>query len=697
MPSDDRATAFDGGVARFDAGVVAFDDPAAAVVAFDDPAAAVAAFDDPAAAVAAAANRFGSAVLESAATAACRLTASRSTRTPSGSRLAMSVSPWAVNPFTRDDPHSSGRAEDSTRLSVKHVLWIQKSNPVAGVGENASFDFAGCPVEVVIEFQPEVGRNAITAAFGQCAGLCRRRYARWRLLYGAPSVHTNVPRSRSVYPRMNRLISFLLVATTVCAIPGHAATNLRQWNYLNYPDASPVSPGGKPSGLAITLSATADFCAVSSPGCAPALTSVNFELVPIDEPFTGDPTMSAPAACGKDTAATAVRLRPQTAYKWRAWESITSELLVPPAWGISHQGGCVSNTSSTSPVAFSTDAAFVTPEALSVESIEPAVGAPSGGTRVTIRGTGFAAGDVVFFDDAVAPIESVTPDSISVVTPAHTAGAVDLWIAPPDSQAPLKLSQAFSYTTAFPSRRRPARAPAIAGPSTRILWVGAHPDDESLVAPFLGPLCRSGPPHCAMLVLTRGENGVCLLPGGCGAGLGTIRAAEMSDAAAIFHSSLEQWSLPDSYNDVIMTWSATSGGRDALVSAIRRAIVASTPDLVLTFDPAHGSSCHPAHRASGQLVLEAITGLDVPLDLVETAVGQSGSSFSFSSAVPNSADLSLDVTASWSDLLADVAAHQSQFSDAEKQRLAATPPSMRRVYLLPAFARSMVNYALQYP
>jgi len=44
---------------------------------------------------------------------------------------------------------------------------------------------------------------------------------------------------------------------------------------------------------------------------------------------------------------------------------------------------------------------------------------------------------------------------------------------------------------------------ALAG--KRVLWVGAHPDDESTVAPLLGEACRERGARCSFLVATRGR------------------------------------------------------------------------------------------------------------------------------------------------------------------------------------------------
>ena len=57
----------------------------------------------------------------------------------------------------------------------------------------------------------------------------------------------------------------------------------------------------------------------------------------------------------------------------------------------------------------------------------------------------------------------------------------------------------------------------------RILWIGAHPDDESTIAPILGEACVDQHAICSFLVLTRGESGNCARPDGCLPDLVTVR------------------------------------------------------------------------------------------------------------------------------------------------------------------------------
>jgi LmbE family N-acetylglucosaminyl deacetylase len=224
-----------------------------------------------------------------------------------------------------------------------------------------------------------------------------------------------------------------------------------------------------------------------------------------------------------------------------------------------------------------------------------------------------------------------------------------------------------------------ARTRAIHQPPVRrVLWVGAHPDDEAFVAPILGPDCVEDGADCTLLVFTRGERGSCSLPEGC-QDLGSIRTAEMSKAAAILHAALTLWSFSDVGGDVDAVWSAEAGSRDVLVNRIASVIATVAPTVIYTFDPRHGSTCHPAHREVGALVLEAAARTSTHVELVETAVDFLPDSFVFRAMTPDAA--AFDATSSWDYLVRDVGAHPSQFTLAQVESLRHVPAEQRRVWL----------------
>jgi LmbE family N-acetylglucosaminyl deacetylase len=213
----------------------------------------------------------------------------------------------------------------------------------------------------------------------------------------------------------------------------------------------------------------------------------------------------------------------------------------------------------------------------------------------------------------------------------------------------------------------------------RILWIGAHPDDESLLAPILGPACREQGQVCSFLVFTHGERGDCSLPGGCG-DLGSLRSMEMQSAADFFHAHLTLWNRSDVMTDVIATWSAETGSRGALIARIRSVIAAEEPTIIYTFDPNHGSTCHPAHRAVGELVIEAVDQSKIPVMFIETVVGDGDS---FSSATAGA----IVVRGDWNYLIDDLQIHASQFSPDVVDLLRRTPTDQQVVWLATAPAQ----------
>lgn len=201
------------------------------------------------------------------------------------------------------------------------------------------------------------------------------------------------------------------------------------------------------------------------------------------------------------------------------------------------------------------------------------------------------------------------------------------------------------------------RSRAVAGridSFRNIVLVTAHPDDEILVAPLLENRCVRGGATCTIVVLTRGEAG----------GDPEIRTAEMARSAALLNLRLLQWSYPDVLADVATAW----GDRVALLTLLGD--VTRGADAVFTFDPAHGSTGHPAHRELGQLVLES----GAPnVFLIETRVD----GLALSNADPRSWSHSGD----WNAFVRVAETHASQFTAAQVDVLRANPA---RVWFRPA-------------
>jgi len=109
----------------------------------------------------------------------------------------------------------------------------------------------------------------------------------------------------------------------------------------------------------------------------------------------------------------------------------TSIVVTTPA----HAPGAVTVTVTTAggSATFSGAFTYTTPAPV-VTSVTPGKGPTSGGTNVTITGSNFQLGAAVLFGNLNGTVTAVTPTSITVTTPAHSGGPVDVIVRNPDGQ-----------------------------------------------------------------------------------------------------------------------------------------------------------------------------------------------------------------------------------------------------------------------
>ena len=205
--------------------------------------------------------------------------------------------------------------------------------------------------------------------------------------------------------------------------------------------------------------------------------------------------------------------------------------------------------------------------------------------------------------------------------------------------------------------------------TARILWIGAHPDDESIVAPLLGWACVDRGSQCEIVVLTRGENG----------GDPAVRVNEMQAAAALLHAQLVQWDFAD-------TFDPSQWDHAVLLADLRQAIATFAPTAIVTFDPAHGTTCHPAHRAIAAAVIEAVGTKNVFFSEM-----RADAQLDLSIAI-DSASRRITGTFPWHFLVDDVRVHASQFTPEQVDKLAAEPTP---IVLIPATATATYNAPCQ--
>ncbi|MBV9496477.1 MAG: PIG-L family deacetylase [Acidobacteria bacterium] len=201
-------------------------------------------------------------------------------------------------------------------------------------------------------------------------------------------------------------------------------------------------------------------------------------------------------------------------------------------------------------------------------------------------------------------------------------------------------------------------------PRQRVLWIGAHPDDEIFAAPLLYDLCVTGNASCRWIVLTRGERGSCHDPAGCG-DLVATRIDEVRRSAAMLHATVEQWALDDSSasdpQTVLRRWNAP-------IARLRAEL--EQADVILTFDPEHGTTMHPDHRAAALLVAPA-TNRRIYTIRNRARIERDGAEIVFEPSPPASPNALVSKPSSWFVVRKVAEVHRSQFDARAIARLPA--------------------------
>ena len=221
----------------------------------------------------------------------------------------------------------------------------------------------------------------------------------------------------------------------------------------------------------------------------------------------------------------------------------------------------------------------------------------------------------------------------------------------------------------------------------RILWVGAHPDDELFIAPWLGAMRKQHDARIDFVVATHGERGDCLRPEGCEPDMATVRDSEMRAAAAIFGGEVAYGGCRDlsakTAKGVLAEWSRDAGGDEALRKRFHELIARFTPDHLLTFDPSHESDHHSDHRAIALLVDSL--GLTVPITYAESELTWRAP-LQVTPAVPDA--VAFDAGPWWDYLVRDISCHRSQFDARSVEMFTSAAEEQRRVWM-----RSKANVA----
>ncbi|WP_285597436.1 IPT/TIG domain-containing protein [Kineosporia sp. NBRC 101731] len=126
----------------------------------------------------------------------------------------------------------------------------------------------------------------------------------------------------------------------------------------------------------------------------------------------------------------------------------------------------------TSPVTPAATYTYVAPP--TVGALSPAVGPIAGGTSVTITGTGFTAATAVAFGTTTVTPTVTSDSTITVTTPAHAAGPVDVSVTGPSGTAVLNNAFTFLAPNSAPvlSAVDPARGPVAGGNQVTLTGFG---------------------------------------------------------------------------------------------------------------------------------------------------------------------------------------------------------------------------------
>lgn len=259
-----------------------------------------------------------------------------------------------------------------------------------------------------------------------------------------------------------------------------------------------------------------------------------------------------------------------------------------------------------------------------------------------------------------------------------------------------------------------------------VLFVGAHPDDEWGVSPLLAQACVDERARCHFVVTSDANSIGCLLsqppadPQECS----RVRRGEMQRSARLFDAEAEFYGWSDlfyAFNNsglkrTIDEWAKEVGGRRALVARLERTLRERRPQIVFTLDPRHGSTCHPAHRATALLLIEAIGRLPESerpqvwleqtdnIDERSSAVASTNKHFGYA-GWPETASQTVWFDANqklkngrpaYDQVEAVLRAHPSQFPKVKsgEERVDA-PPNQRRVPLVPLGAYAPADYCTQ--
>lgn len=229
----------------------------------------------------------------------------------------------------------------------------------------------------------------------------------------------------------------------------------------------------------------------------------------------------------------------------------------------------------------------------------------------------------------------------------------------------------------------------------RVLWVAPHPDDELHTAALFGEVCVHRGATCTFFTLTRGEKYCPYVT--TGEPCGNVRAREMLASASVLNARVIQWTLPNhsertgSTRSAEAAWVATEGSRKKLVDRMARVIRDVGPDVVITQDPRHGSTCHPEHRVAARLIRDALPVSRVRAALYHTNSRSTAEGFVAYVSQPelityDAARPLPNTKAAWDSFAEAGMVYESQYTYQQRAAAYQVPTSGRRGFYLPSTA-----------
>lgn len=146
-----------------------------------------------------------------------------------------------------------------------------------------------------------------------------------------------------------------------------------------------------------------------------------------------------------------------------------------------------------------------------------------------------------------------------------------------------------------------------------LMFVGAHPDDETGVASTLAYHARGLGMVVACVYATRGEGGGNMVGTHSGPALGALREVELRDCLnelgvrhLYFLDELD-WAYTESLQATLTKW-----GREDVLEKLVRAYRLFRPEVILAMNPAPNPGQHGHHQAAGLLAIEAFNAAADP-------------------------------------------------------------------------------------